>query len=421
MYYRRRISIHPKNLDFLWLIDFYFPERCVDLNNDYQEALIHIPLPRKDRSRSNERYTSHSLLRERNRQRSRSKNLDYSPRRSVSPPEQQSRFSRLRKPEIQSSVNPITDFQTEGNVSLVLQIQERLCTINADLNSHRTHISSRCGLVAVRKSRTFDFRSSQLTIPRRTNEGHKPIFDRPGMKFYNTVAEEANIYKRLADTISSSNSRKSQKLESKRESPGRFYGSRVDERFLDSKRTYPLDPSEIPKGQSYYLHDDRADDGYGPRRRRNNTQPDRLYSSSYRRDRRPQRPSRSPSRSRSSRLDVTTKKWLHDKFEEIEGDSSSQKPVPMPVPAPKPILWSTIGKEIVNGKKTTLSEDQNYSPNSAANQSPLTDSDNPAKVQSVVNSTKTHGDYKGAAKEEQYNNEVIHLDVDQTFDETMEQ
>ncbi|CAH8461746.1 unnamed protein product [Heterobilharzia americana] len=438
------------------LIDFYFPERCVDLNNDYQEALIHIPLPfqviwvlyprRKDRSRSNERYTSHSLLRERNRQRSRSKNLDYSPRRSVSPPEQQSRFSRLRKPEIQSSVNPITDFQTEGVRSTIrgshssISLTERFTRLtNSGTAVYNKRRYGRFGdnhrlphliltnntklplatlmrqakeisiviertfpldvdLSPLEKSRTFDFRSSQLTIPRRTNEGHKPIFDRPGMKFYNTVAEEANIYKRLADTISSSNSRKSQKLESKRESeyhdishftgPGRFYGSRVDERFLDSKRTYPLDPSEIPKGQSYYLHDDRADDGYGPRRRRNNTQPDRLYSSSYRRDRRPQRPSRSPSRSRSSRLDVTTKKWLHDKFEEIEGDSSSQKPVPMPVPAPKPILWSTIGKEIVNGKKTTLSEDQNYSPNSAANQSPLTDSDNPAKVQSVVNSTR---------------------------------
>ncbi|VDP50009.1 unnamed protein product [Schistosoma curassoni] len=68
----------------------------------------------RSRSRSSGFYTPRRKNRSRNRQRSHSKNLDYSPRRSLSPAERKSKFSRLRKPEIQSSVNPIADFQTEG-------------------------------------------------------------------------------------------------------------------------------------------------------------------------------------------------------------------------------------------------------------------------------------------------------------------
>ncbi|CAH8834321.1 unnamed protein product [Trichobilharzia szidati] len=401
---------------------------------------------RKNRSRSKERYAPYSSMWERSRERSHSKKFDCSPRRSVSPAEQKSRSSRLKKPEIQSSINPITDFQTGGNVLLDLLIQGQLYTINAaTLMRQAKEISIviertfpvDVNLSHLEKSETFDVRISEVKIPRRPNEGHKAVFDLPGIKFYNTVADEALIYKRLADTISSASSRKSNHSETKRESeyhdishftgPGRFYGSRVDERLMDSKRTYPLDPSETPRGQSYYLHDDRADDGYGTRRRLNNSRSDRLYSSSYQRDRRSRRLSPSPSRSRPSRSDLTSKKWLHDKFEEIEKDNSSQKPVPMPVPAPKPILWSTIGKEI-NGKKTVLSDDQNYSPNSAANQSPMTDSNDnrigspKTKAQTdtsniQVNSSNT----KVSNKDDQYNSEVIHLDVDQVFDESMEQ
>uniref|UniRef100_A0A3Q0KJ22 Btz domain-containing protein n=1 Tax=Schistosoma mansoni TaxID=6183 RepID=A0A3Q0KJ22_SCHMA len=434
---------------------------------------------RKNRSRSNERSKFSSSLKERNRQRSHSKNFDYSPRRSLSPIERKSKFSRLRKPEIQSSVNPITDFQTEGvrttardshspislterftrltnsgtavynkrrygrfgdnhrlphliltnntklppatlmrqakEISIVI---ERTFPLNMDLSPHEKPV-------------TFDFRHSHIIIPRRPNEGCKPVFDRPGLKFYNTEADEALIYKRLMDTISSSNSRRSNNTDNKKESeyhdishftgPGRFYGSRVDERLMDSKRTYPLDPSETPKGHSYYLHDDRTEDGYGPRRRWNNKS-DRLYSSSYRRDRRSRPTSPSP---RSSRSEIKPKKWLHDKFEEMEGDSSSQKPIPMPVPAPKPILWSTIGKEILNGNKTVVSDDQNYSPNSAANQSPLTDNENitnklETKVQSVVSNSTVRSNENVCTKEEHLNSEIFHLDVDHVFDEAIE-
>lgn len=434
---------------------------------------------RKNRSRSNERSKFSSSLKERNRQRSHSKNFDYSPRRSLSPIERKSKFSRLRKPEIQSSVNPITDFQTEGvrttardshspislterftrltnsgtavynkrrygrfgdnhrlphliltnntklppatlmrqakEISIVI---ERTFPLNMDLSPHEKPV-------------TFDFRHSHIIIPRRPNEGCKPVFDRPGLKFYNTEADEALIYKRLMDTISSSNSRRSNNTDNKKESeyhdishftgPGRFYGSRVDERLMDSKRTYPLDPSETPKGHSYYLHDDRTEDGYGPRRRWNNKS-DRLYSSSYRRDRRSRPTSPSP---RSSRSEIKPKKWLHDKFEEMEGDSSSQKPIPMPVPAPKPILWSTIGKEILNGNKTAVSDDQNYSPNSAANQSPLTDNENitnklETKVQSVVSNSTVRSNENVCTKEEHLNSEIFHLDVDHVFDEAIE-
>lgn len=55
----------------------------------------------------------------------------------------------------------------------------------------------------------------------------------------------------------------------------------------------------------------------------------------------------------------TAGRWLHDKFAELEGgptddgaaDNVKQSStVPKPVPAPKPILWSTIGREIVNGE-----------------------------------------------------------------------
>nr|CAH8820065.1 unnamed protein product [Trichobilharzia regenti] len=439
---------------------------------------------RKHRSRSKERYAPYSSMWERSRERSHSKKFDCSPRRSVSPAEQKSRFSRLKKPEIQSSINPITDFQTGGVRSTTRRSHSPITLTErfTRLTNSGTAVYNKCrygrfgdnhrlphliltnntklppatlmrqakeisiviertfpvdvNLSTLEKSGTFDVPISEVKIPRRPNEGHKAIFDLPGIKFYNTVADEALIYKRLSDTISSASSRKPNHSETKRESeyhdishftgPGRFYGSRVDERLMDSKRTYPLDPSETPRGQSYYLHDDRADDGYGTRRRLNNSRSERLYSSSYQRDRRSRRPSPSPTRSRPSRSDLTSKKWLHDKFEEIEKDNSSQKPVPMPVPAPKPILWSTIGKEI-NGKKTVLSDDQNYSPNSAANQSPITDSnDNPigspvTKAQTDVSNTQVNSNTKVSNKDDQYNSEVIHLDVDQVFDESMEQ
>ncbi|CAH8462429.1 unnamed protein product [Schistosoma turkestanicum] len=431
---------------------------------------------RKNRSRSGERSKFNFSLKERNRQRSHSKNLDYSPRRSLSPAERQSKFQRLRKPEIQSSVNPITDFQTEGVRTTTrgshspLTLTERFTRLtNSGTAVYNKRRYGRFGdnhrlphliltnntklppatlmrqakeisiviertfplnmdLSPLEKPVSFDFRHSHIIIPRRPNEGYKPVFDRPGLKFYNTEADEAQIYKRLADTISSSNSRRPNYTENKKESeyhdishftgPGRFYGSRVDERLIDSKR-------KTPKGQSYYLHDDRTDDGYGTRRRWNNKS-DRLYSSSYRRDRRSRRISPSPpSKSRSSRSDIAPKKWLHDKFEEIEGDSSSQKPIPMPVPAPKPMLWSTIGKEILNGNKSAVSDDQNYSPNSAANQSPLTDNENvtntlETKVQSVVANSMVHNNEKVPTKEEHFNSEVIHLDVDHVFDEAIE-
>ncbi|TNN07055.1 hypothetical protein EWB00_007985 [Schistosoma japonicum] len=437
---------------------------------------------RKNRSRSNDRHKFSSSFKERNRQKSRSRNPDYSPRRSLSPTGRQSKFPRLRKPEIQSSVNSITDFQTEGvrtttrgshsPISLTERFTRLTNSGTAVYNKRRygrfgdnhrlPHLiltnntklppatlmrqAKEISIVIERtfphnmdlsplgKPVTFDFRHSHIIIPRRPNEGYKPIFDRPGIKFYNTEAEEAQIFKRLSDTILSTNSRMSSYAENKKESeyhdishftgPGRFYGSRVDERLMDSKRTYPLDPSETPKGHSYYLHDDRTHDGYGPRRRWNNRQFDRLYSS-YRSDRRSRRTSRSPPKSKSSRVDIAQKKWLHDKFEEVEGDSSLHKPIPMPVPAPKPILWSTIGKEMLNGNKTAVSDDQNYSPNSAANQSPLTDNDNmtntlETKVQSVVASSMIRNNEKVPTKEEHFSSEVIHLDVDQAFDEAIE-
>lgn len=79
--------------------------------------------------------------------------------------------------------------------------------------------------------------------------------------------------------------------------------------------------------------------------------------------------SRSPQRLRSRLCNRVDHQWLHDKFEECSGSvDNDQKCIPKPVPAPKPILWSTIGKDTLNGDR--VKQETDYSPNCPSNKSP---------------------------------------------------
>ncbi|CAI2738270.1 unnamed protein product, partial [Dicrocoelium dendriticum] len=154
---------------------------------------------------------------------------------------------------------------------------------------------------------------------------------------------------------------------------GRFFGCRVDD-FNGNSRFGSLNPLETPRNPAYFLHDTRDDSDLTSRRNWRTRFPS---TAGYRRDFRDRRSPGSPDRNFSTRNDSPghlygdpdTGRWRHDKFEQLEreGDHSVDMPkaAPKPVPAPKPILWSTIGKEIVNGesKEVPKNSGHTYTPN----------------------------------------------------------
>ncbi|KAF5400313.1 hypothetical protein PHET_05579 [Paragonimus heterotremus] len=209
--------------------------------------------------------------------------------------------------------------------------------------------------------------SPSFRIPRRSSEGLKPVFDRPEIKFYRSAADEALIAKRLLDCIAPTG--RSRQADSAALSkpqydviaiaPSRFYGCRVDDSGSGSRYSHPLDPLETPRNPAYFMHDTRDDTDLTSRRNWRTRFPN--STAGYRRDFRDRRSPGSPERPHTQRADSLRTfggdRWQHDKFEQLEyeeGKSEPQqmaaKPVPKPVPAPKPILWSTIGKEISNGE-----------------------------------------------------------------------
>ncbi|TPP56045.1 hypothetical protein FGIG_07610 [Fasciola gigantica] len=330
------------------------------------------------------------------------------------------------------------------------------------------------------------FGSSNLVviIPRRPNEGFRPVFDRPEVKFYLNIIDEAEISKRLLDCVSTSahSSRQPAPVVGRRSKgdhyqdvavvvPGRFYGSRVDEQGR-SRFVHPLDPSETPRNSSYFLHDDREEPNNSGRR--DWVARAKYRSGGFRRDpdarnrsRSPPLPYRHNSPRVSSRSSVDGERWQHDKFEQLahedDGDAQSRitstdpvhrtnhiglststgsgKPLPKPVPAPKPILWSTIGNDVTNGQTSGAGSGgpnkQDYTPQSSSGRSPIppdagdepedTESSKPTNTRlSDVNTSLRfdQGDQSMAHLETnnamEYDTEDVRIDAEPVLDDAMD-
>ncbi|VDP79937.1 unnamed protein product [Echinostoma caproni] len=297
-------------------------------------------------------------------------------------------------------------------------------------------------------SEPFDSRQpSLIIIPRRPNEGLRPVFDRSEIKFYLSVIDEAEISKRLLNCVSTtaSSSRQPAPVVDRRTRgnqyqdeavvvPGRFYGSRVDEQGR-SRFVHPLDPSETPRSGAYFLHDDREEPNNNNSGRRDWAARAKYRSGGFRREPDARNRSRSPppyyyqeSPRVSSRPSVDTDRWQHDKFEELmhedrgthsrpsmdENDgvrhqptgSVGGKPLPKPVPAPKPILWSTIGNDMTNGQANTIgSNKHDYTPQSSSGRSPIPPD---PEDETGLKSTRTN------------DNKDVRIDAEPVLDDTME-
>lgn len=317
-----------------------------------------------------------------------------------------------------------------------------------------------------------------VTIPRRPNEGIRPVFDRPEIKFYLSVLDEAEISKRLLNCVSTSanSSRQPAPVVGRRPRgdhyqdvavvvPGRFYGSRVDEQGR-SRFVHPLDPSETPRSSAYFLHDDREEPGSSGRRDWGARS--KYRSGGFRREPDARNRSRSPPPSYrynsprvSTRSSVDSERWQHDKFEQLahEEDGTVRshamgadndhrglpstgggKPLPKPVPAPKPILWSTIGNDVTNGLATSTSSSgpgkQDYTPQSSSGRSPIPPDagDEGEGDSSKPTESKTSGadisprfyqpdqsmDHLESGNPMEYDTEDVRIDAEPVLDETME-
>ncbi|CAL8105174.1 unnamed protein product [Calicophoron daubneyi] len=282
-----------------------------------------------------------------------------------------------------------------------------------------------------------------LYVPRRPGEGIKPVFDRSEthaciltahlgcawshyfsipvflqIQFYTSAADEDLISKRLLDCISSTS--KSRHSESVRPSNrgqyhesvavGRpnFYGIRVNEGGGGYRYANPLDPSETPRNASYFLHDDRAEPQFSGYRQ--NWRGSSRFNSGYRRSSHGSPEGASGHRQRAPE----SERWEHDKFESEEGSAKTreEKPMPKPVPAPKPILWSTIGKEITNGESRVSYGTQNYSPDNVSGKS--------VNGQDELKEDKSKLERSVQKLENEYDAEDVQIDVEPVLDETTE-
>lgn len=331
---------------------------------------------------------------------------------------------RLRKPEIQSSVFHVSEPAFEsGHFSSThinpppITLTERFTRITTSgtsvynkrfpgrfLDAHLPHLIitnnprlppatlvRQAKSISVVVERKFppgkrpmldeDPNDTAILIPRRPAEGCKPVFDRPEIKFYKSFSDEGQIAKRLLERVSpkskqsefgrSSNTRHQDRLNFTH--PGRFFGCRVDDFSGGSRSGLSLNPLETPRNPAYFLHDTRDDNDLTSRRNWRTRFPN---VAGYRRDFRDRRSPGSPDRNLSERHDspgrfygdLDSGRWQHDKFEQLEreGDHAVDMPktAPKPVPAPKPILWSTIGKEIVNGESKDIQQNprRTYTP-----------------------------------------------------------
>ncbi|TGZ68822.1 hypothetical protein CRM22_004057 [Opisthorchis felineus] len=395
-------------------------------------------------------------------------------------------MTRLRQPEIQSSVYYVPDFQNEsGRFSSShvnpppITLTERFARLTASgttvynkrypgklLDTRRIpHLiitnnsqlppatllrqAKAISIVIERKippgrKRTADVDTSldTLFIPRRSTEGQKPVFDRPEIRFYRVSSDESLISERLLDCINSSSS----KHDSKRHptssqyhdvvviGAGRFYGSRVEQSGAGPRNVHPLDPLDTPRNSSYFLHDVRGELDLTSRRSWRTqfaSQAAALekLASGYRREYRDRRSPGSPERPNSPRgfsprrnyRGMDSGRWQHDKFEELErqeAPSQSKEPskaVPKPVPAPKPILWSTIGKEINTVTRNNSNEEVHFS-NSFEDGSPRSvRSSQSSKTAGVNRRSETE---KGFVRND--DSEDVRIDMEPVLDETID-
>nr|VZI07827.1 unnamed protein product [Spirometra erinaceieuropaei] len=188
----------------------------------------------------------------------------------------------------------------------------------------------------------LDIRRAALVLPRSPNEGSRPIFDRPEIPNYDKPEYLNEITRRLSAVLSAKASRG---IPYTKPYNNRDVGN-VEYRSRGSGYSRPVfvGPADVPKGPSYFLHDDR--DGAQPFRSRfrgnsgysrtdwRQTSDKDYYGARYRARNRsryspdvengsPQRQRRRPQAGSGAFEDS---RWTHDKYLELEHEDADRRP-----------------------------------------------------------------------------------------------
>uniref|UniRef100_A0A0X3NJH4 Btz domain-containing protein n=1 Tax=Schistocephalus solidus TaxID=70667 RepID=A0A0X3NJH4_SCHSO len=188
----------------------------------------------------------------------------------------------------------------------------------------------------------LDIRRAPLVLPRSPNEGSRPVFDRPEIPNYDKPQYLDEITRRLSAVLSAKTSRGTTyaKPYNNRDAGNFEYRPRGS---AYSRPVY-VGPADVPKGPSYFLHDDRdAAQSFRSRFRGNSsysrtdwrqTSDKDYYGGRYRGRNRsryspdvengsPQRQRRRPPPGGGG---FENSRWTHDKYLELEHESSDRRP-----------------------------------------------------------------------------------------------